>query len=382
MEKTTFTEFLNAINKAKNILIALPEDLTVDLTASALSLAAFLRGFEKTPYIATSGKLPKIAGFLPRIEDIKNSVFTGKSGALVINTKNNKLKELSYDIFENQVKIYLKSEPGVFAQEDVSFEIQNDFYDLIIILGCENLSVLGKLFEDAGDLFFQTPKVNLDFNAGNEYFAAVNIVDINATSVAEILTELFEATRKELVTEDIATCLLCGIISQTNSFQRPQTTPKVFLQAARLMDLGGHQQEIVRHLYKTRSLPYLRLWGRSLARLKLIQESKGVFSILLTTDFEKSGAGLENLPMLLRELIDNISGYKMLCLAGEHSNGKFSLQFAGHVQVDPSIVDQLLGQPIKIGVHGLMPYWTRQYELSDTTVVELENKLARLFASH
>src|SRR6202042_3084276 len=129
--------------------------------------------------------------------------------------------------------------------------------DLIIVLEAGSLENLGKIYEQHTDVFFETPKINIDNKANNEYFGAINLVDVTATSVAEILAELLQKYEDQLIDEDVATCLLAGIISKTHSFQHVLTTPKAFLKASELVALGGRQQEVVKHIYKTKSLPLL-----------------------------------------------------------------------------------------------------------------------------
>ena len=120
--------------------------------------------------------------------------------------------------------------------------------DLIIALEAHSLEDLGGLYEHNADLFFETPKINIDNNPENEYFGAVNLVDVTATSVAEILTGLLQEYEAQLLDEDIATCLLTGIISKTQSFQDVQTTPRAFLKASELVSLGGRQQDYKKYL--------------------------------------------------------------------------------------------------------------------------------------
>ncbi len=377
-ENNTHSQFFDAISKAKNILVALPKNPTADMVAGSLALRLFLQKLQKEVSVAAEGELPKQAGFLPKVFEIKPDLGQQKSFVISIKTDKNKLEELSYQTEEGGVKIYLKSLPKAFNQSDVSFENEAEPFDLVIVLGALGPEDLGGLFERDPDLFFQAPKINIDYKPGNEYFGAINIVDINATSVAEILTELLESYEQQILDEDIATCLLAGIISQTNSFQRVQTTPKVFLQASRLMALGGRQQEVIKHFYKTRTLEFLRLWGRSLARLKLLEDEKAMYTILMISDFEKAGTGVENLPGILRELMESIHGYKIICVAGEKEFRTFSLIISGHQEVSPEGFIKVLGSPIRQSTYGLVPFWVCEFEVKDTAVVVLEQQLAEL----
>ena len=167
----------------------------------------------------------------------------------------------------------------------MSFSAEKFPVDLIFVLGAKSLEDLGGLYEQNTDLFFETPKINIDNRAENEYFGQINLVDITVTSAAEILAELLQKYEEQLMDQDIATCLLLGIISSTRSFQHVQTTPKAFLKASELVALGARQQEIIKNIYKTKSLPLLKLWGRALARMKILEDEKIVYSILSSDGF-------------------------------------------------------------------------------------------------
>lgn len=158
-------------------------------------------------------------------------------------------------------------------------------------------------------------------------------MDITATSTAEILTDLFQKYDPQLIDEDMATCLLAGIIEKTGSFQRIQTTPKAFLKASELIALGGRQQEIIKNIFKTKSLSLLKLWGRALAKMKILEFPATAYSVLNFTDFEKSQSSPSDLFSVLREFTDNLSGYKILGLLWEDTGGAPQFLLALHEQI-------------------------------------------------
>jgi nanoRNase/pAp phosphatase (c-di-AMP/oligoRNAs hydrolase) len=168
-------------------------------------------------------------------------------------------------------------------------------------------------------------------------------VDITASSVAEILADLFQKYEQELIDEDIATCLLAGIIEKTGSFQHAQTTPKAFIKASELVNFGGRQQEIIKYIYKTKSLPLLKLWGRALARMKIMEDVKAIISVLAISDFERAEAGAGEILPALKEFIDHVGGYKVIALITEAVKGQTRLLGALHEQVPTDQLMQQLG---------------------------------------
>lgn len=314
MDSTIQQQIFELLNKTKKVLIILPEKLDEDNVSSALALAAFLKKIDKDAEIFSSGLVPKSLGFLPYEQNIKNSLAYSQSFVVTLNTEKKPVQELSYQQNENSLEIYIKPGKEMFKPEDITFKAEKFPADLLVFLGAKSFEVVGTIFEHVPDLFFETAKINIDNQPENEYFGNINLVDITATSVAEILAGLFESYETQLVDENIATCLLAGIIYKTHSFQHIATTPRAFNHASNLIALGGKQQEVVKHIYKTKPLVLLKLWGRALARLRTDEDNSFAYAILNANDFERSGGSTDYSMNVLNEILENISGYKIVAL--------------------------------------------------------------------
>ena len=374
MENNITKQIFDTLNKANKVLIALPEKTTADALASALALRLFLQKMGKDAGVAYSGILPENLGFLPSVSQIKSDISGGKSLVLVVNTSVKKLEELSYQTEADKVNIYLKSKDGNFTEADISFAQDKFPLDAIIALGGKSLESFGQLFERHADLFFETPKINIDNKPGNEYFGAINLVDINATSLAEMLTLMLGQYEQQLIDEDIATCLLTGIITQTHSFQHVQTTPQSFLRASELVALGGRQQEVVKNLYKTKSLSLLKLWGRALARLKVLEAGRAVYSVLNLLDFEKAGSSAEDLPLVLLEFLNSMESFKIVSLVAEVPGGGIRVLSAVHSQLKTEDFLSAFGQGVVSDLNSGL-YKMIDVSLEGVSLAEAENKL-------
>lgn len=344
MELTTTEQIFEQIKKSRKILVVLPMQLTPDSLASGLGLRLFLAKLQKEVVIASAGSVPEHLKFLPGANLLEKQIAVNKSFVITVDTSVKKLDEISYQNDPGKAQIYLKSQNQEFTPQDITFSADKFPLDLVIVLDAKSLEDLGQLYDQHTDLFFETPKINIDNKSGNEYFGAINLVDITATSVAEILAELLEKYEEQLLDEDIATCLLTGIIAKTQSFQHVQTTPKAFLKASALVSLGGRQQEIIKNIYKTKALSLLKLWGRALARMKILEEQKVIYSVLGAGDFEKAESSSEELLPALKEFLDNISGYKLIAILGEPQKNTVRLLIAVHEQLpSEKLVDSLGG---------------------------------------
>ena len=248
-------EAVDLITRAQNILIVSHRNPDGDSLGSTLALSLVLEKIGKKTTMACSDKNGQVFAFLPKISEILQKVNTSKDLVISVDLKNARLGKLGYKKIEkeNKVEILITPEDGRFEQSDVSSHIKGVKYDLIISLDTPNLERLGTLAEPA-DIFYEVPVINIDHHPANERFGKVNWVELVATSTAEILVSLIEALSRDkpLLDEQVATCLLTGLIYDTSSFQNINTTPKSLTVAAQLVAAGARQQEIIKNLYKTK----------------------------------------------------------------------------------------------------------------------------------
>ena len=73
------------------------------------------------------------------------------------------------------------------------------------------------------------------------------------------------------------------------------------------MDRGANQQEIIRWLYKTHPLHILKLWGRTMAKIKCDDGLKLVWSELTVEDFVQSRSKPDDIYQVLEKLQENYS---------------------------------------------------------------------------
>jgi len=326
-------QIFESINRATRVLIPLGKAPSGDSLSAALALRRFLQKLDKEVVIVGGGKVAEKYLFLPESDLITEKLEESRSFVISVKTDQAPLDELSYhhDEQEGVVNIYLRPKEGIYNPEDVTFRSDKFPYDLIIALGIPTLDVLGELYDKNTDLFFETPIVNIDHHTTNEHFGEINLIDITATSTAEILVELLEKFETGLIDKEISTNLLAGIMIETNSFQHIKTTPKAFLKASSLISMGADQQGIIKHLYKTKTISLLKLWGRALARIKERPDLSLSYSLLKKEDMEKSGTG-DILPVM-EELSNSLPEPRLLFLLAESDSGRVE----GYYRLHPSL---------------------------------------------
>lgn len=304
MALTPEQQALEQITRAKRILIVSKENAPNDAIASAVACVLFLKKMGKDADIAIPGFDPARApSFLPALKDIRPKVGAMRAFNITLDVKDVPLGELMYDVQDKKLEITVVPKSGEWSPKDVSFKHGEDRYDLVIALDAPDMQSLGDLAREHADFLYRTTIVNIDRDPGNEHWGQVNIVDMNAVSTTEVLFALFETWNRNLIDEDLATAILAGMIAKTKSFRTPNVTPKTLSAASRLVAMGARREEIVHGLWRTRTVPTLKLWGRALSRLEQDRELGLVWSTLMRQDFLETGSSDDALDDVVGELM-------------------------------------------------------------------------------
>lgn len=366
------TEKLDKVVKsANNIAIILPDYVTVDCLCAGIALQAkFQRDNKKTTIFTSSRDLPKLSflNFTPQI----HSSF-GKGNELVLKVMGDKVKptQLRYEKSGNDLLVYVGSTEGVLSSNQVEVLPPLDNYDLFIIIGATNLESLGTIYFDNTEKFFQTPKVCINNDIEQEYFANLTWVELEATSICEQLSHWFGVSVISQKNDTINTSLLAGIIAQTGSFKDPKTTPESLLVASSLVNHGARQQEIIQHFFKTKPFNILQLWGRALARIKTVND-KSLYTILTKQDFEKTQSTTNSTIEVLKEIVSMTTAYHLISVIAETSTG-IDLYIAGQPHIKLSRIAKQFDQNYDGASHVLVSnyhYITLKVDNHDATWAE------------
>ena len=301
-------EAKNLINRSQNIFILPSENLQGDNLGASLSLFHTLKKLNKDVSVSIENIPEKFLFF--------NDFQTNDSKEFIISVDNaqKEIEQLRYENNKQNLKIYLTLRQGKIQEKDIKLntvlenpnytEIKSDKQpDLLIILGAENLERV-KSTKRSFQNIYETPILNIDNQPSNENFGDVNLIDMTS-SLSEISFKLIKTIDEDKMPKNIATYLLAGIIWSSQNLQNPNTRPKTFETASYLIEKGAEHQEIIRHLYKTKPISNVKLFGKSLEKLKFSTQNK-LYSILLEAkDFEESGTTQKDLGFIIEELKTN-----------------------------------------------------------------------------
>jgi bifunctional oligoribonuclease and PAP phosphatase NrnA len=182
--------------------------------------------------------------------------------------------------------------------EEVFHEPPADMADrTVIFLDCGNIDRMPVDF-----LKHDGEKVlNIDHHHDNTRFGTVNLVDVEASSTAEIVFDLIDELGVEL-TPEIATALYVGLVTDTGKFMYENTDSRSHRMAAALVDAGVDVNEIYRRLYEHAPLEKLKLIARALEKIELHDDGSIAVTYISNEDYEATGGS----EVLTEGIIDHL----------------------------------------------------------------------------
>lgn len=141
---------------------------------------------------------------------------------------------------------------------------QEPKFDLLIVLDSGDLRYAG-IAHHVARMKHDYKIINIDHHQTNELFGHYNLVVDNASSTCEIVHDLLHLDNA--ITQNIATCLLTGIVTDTNGFANLATTATAIEKAGKLLLRGANLKHITNATILSQSVNNLKLWGLALERL-------------------------------------------------------------------------------------------------------------------
>lgn len=289
MEEKLLREAADLIRHNRKFLIACHVRPDGDTLGSALAVANALRQMDKDVTVLAVDGVPELYSFLPNSEEV--------------------VKET--------------------ADRD---------FDVSIVVDCDGIERVGDAFEAVRSARYI---IAIDHHAYSPPFGNLGLYDSSAAATAEIALDLIDRLGV-MLDENMATCLMTGIVSDTGAFRFANVTPRTFLCAARLTSAGASPSAIAKLIYESRSPSSTKLLGMALAGLKMDDDGKLVWSTLSQDDFKKAGASDADTDGIINH-ITAIKGAEVALLFREAPDGATVVSLRSKGPMDARDIAKLYG---------------------------------------
>ena len=245
-DKSLYPEIAAKIRDARNVLVALSSDPSVDEMAAAIGLSLYLDRLGKRATAIYSGATPNALEFLKPEETFESTADTLQDFVIALNKE--KADHLRYKLDGDFVKIYITPYKTRISEEDLDFSYGDYNVDLVFALDVANGIDLDAALREHGRIMHDAVIINV--TTGNPgKFGEIEWSDKSASSVSEMIANLLYGVESNIkIEKEEATAFLTGIVAATNRFSNASTTPETMQTASKLMKSGANQQLVSKNI--------------------------------------------------------------------------------------------------------------------------------------
>lgn len=211
--------------------------------------------------------------------------------------------------------------------------------DLVIMVDTASLTRIGGVYDEHAATLATLPLIIVDHHVTNGGEATLNLVDPASASTCDLLYRLFHAMQLP-ISPDLATCLLLGLTTDTQSFQTSATRPETLRAAAALLEAGADHGRIIGEVYYGLPPSSAALIGHALAGLRFEAGVAWVTvsrAMMATTDAEEEASD-EVIRVLQR-----VGAARALALFKERSDGTTKVSLRSRAPLNVAQVAQRWG---------------------------------------
>ncbi|UCG61855.1 MAG: bifunctional oligoribonuclease/PAP phosphatase NrnA [Candidatus Zixiibacteriota bacterium] len=312
-------EIMAILNGSASVLVASHVDPDGDALGTQLAVAAFLEHLGKEVFLVRDNDIPFKYRFLPGIDRIP----------------------LVDDYRADQV------------------------FDAAVILECPNIERIGR----ASKLLNGGIRViNIDHHQDNGLFGKVNWINAGASSVGEMVYELFEGTGFKIDGE-VAEQLYTAILTDTGRFRYRSTSPRAMHIAGNLIEAGADPQAICDRVYYNLQPSTMKLIGKVLNSIEFHHGGQVCLLFLTREMLEQTGADESESDGLVDYALFN-AGVRAGALLKEIDGGKTKVSFRSKDGINVASIAGRFGGGGHFNASGC---------IFDVPIKDTKQKLLRIF---
>ncbi len=234
---------------------------------------------------------------------------------------------------------FVKVLPGIEHVQVYDRGMALPSFDLAVLVDASNLERTGPVYEDYPAVLTSQPLVIVDHHQTTIGEGKVNLIQPRAASCAELVYQLM----RELdinITPEIATCLLLGVSTDTQSFQTSSTSATSLRVAADLIEQGANHQGIVRSLYYESPYSTLRLLGIALGH---VQRQGALIWTWVSQEMMRQTGADDGANDELVHVLQRVAGVRICALFKERQNGDTKLSLRSTTDIDVAAIARTWG---------------------------------------
>ncbi len=209
-------------------------------------------------------------------------------------------------------------------------------YDVFVVLDCGDVDRLG--FSET--LFHKAAKtINIDHHITNQGFADISDIKPEASSTCEVLMDLME---RNIMDQELASCLYLGIIHDTGVFKHSNTTKRTMELAAELLSYDVPFSRIIDETFYQKTYLQNQILGRCLLESFMVLDGRCIVSYIKKNTLDFYGASTSDLDGVIDQLRVT-KGVEVAILVYELSTQTYKVSMRSNYNIDVSKVAKKYG---------------------------------------
>lgn len=272
LSQEQITELRQIIDGAQNIVITCHHNPDGDAIGSSLAWAKYMRALGKDATVIIPDAYPDFLMWLPGTQEI-----------------------VRFDKYPEKAALLLK------------------ICDLVVCLDFNAPDRVGEEMQKAMESC-KAPRILIDhhLNPQLDNIFQVSMPEMSSTSemVFHVINEM---GHYDLVDHAMATCIYCGMMTDTGAFTYNSAQPQVYEAIAKLLAKGINKDKIYRNVYWVFSVSRMRLWGHVLQNFVVSPDGRSSYFTISRQDMKRynfikgDAEGLVNMPLQIRGMRLSIS---------------------------------------------------------------------------
>lgn len=274
------------------------------------------------------------------LDDIKDEI--KKSETVVIYTHENPDGDAvgsslaMYNVLKQMgknVEVIVPKYPNTFrflpGSDEVLQEPTSERYELGIALDCADI----KRLDDPTETFLKCEtRINIDHHTSNGMFGDLNFVNPVAPACCQIVTTMLQYFKMD-ISNDVATCLITGIITDTGGFRYEGVTSETFEIASNFLENGINISKIYKDSVSNISREKFEARKLAANRVEFLEDGKVAYTYLTKEDMTKLNVARSDLEGIVENGRD-VEGVEVSIFLYETDKGyKASLRSNNYVNV-------------------------------------------------
>lgn len=266
------SELRHLIDGAQNIIITCHHNPDGDALGSSLALSAYLKTKGKEATVIIPDAYPDFLMWLPGSQNL-----------------------VRYDKHPEKAEMMIR------------------IADLIICLDYNTLDRMGENMCKAV-AGAKAERVLIDHHLDPDIKARVKVSYPQMSSTSEMVFHIIDQMGDyDVIDRQMATCIYCGMMTDTGAFTYNSTNPEVYNVIARLLVKGINKDKIYRNVFYVFSENRMRLWGHVLQNFVVSTDGHASYFTISRQDMKRfhfikgDAEGLVNMPLQIRGVKLSIS---------------------------------------------------------------------------